>query len=67
MKAAAIGILSHKEIASRARIPEWKAKEILRELEQQHFLSRGRLMPVDLEVYRLTPYGEAALEKGDSI
>jgi hypothetical protein len=67
LEAASSGILSSKEIASRSKLPEWRAIEILRTLERDELLVSGTLMPVGLKVYRLTKQGEAALAKSDSI
>lgn len=67
LRIAGSGILSSKEIASRARMSEWRALDTLRMLESNELLVSGYLMPVGLKIYRLTSQGEAALAKIDSI
>jgi len=61
------GYLSSTEIASRSRISEWRTKEILRSLEDDHLLVSVYLMPVGLKVYRVTERGKDVLAKAGSI
>jgi len=67
LEAADGGILSAKEIASRARVSESKTMEMLRHLETTGYLVSGYLMPVGLKIYRVTLQGQDALAKDAAI
>lgn len=67
LEAADEGILSAKEIASRARVSESKTMEMLGHLETTGYLVSGHLIPVGLKIYRVTLLGRDALAKGAAI